>query len=185
MTGGVDGVSPSSSGFLSRLWLCGCDLSPGAEAKDSAGLQKCTPFSGAPCSWGWGGLSTLCLPSDTPNQTCIEGPLSPSCQPGTPPPCSCIGSLPSLALLPRAHPHRLPGPHPGAPQLPRLSLAGAISSLRLEPSSSSRLFLSLWAQCLLLLEPVACGCPINLVFSHLTLLKSQSHPNTFPFPLYP
>lgn len=82
---------------------------------------------------------------------------------------------PPLALLPGARPLRLPGPQPRAPQLPQLSLAGAVSSLRLEPR--------LWAQCLLL-EPVACGRPINLVFSHLTLLKSQSHPNTFPFPFY-
>lgn len=68
VTGGTDRVSPSSSGFLSHSWLCGCDLSPGAEAKDSAGLQKCTPFSGAPCSWGWGALAPCACPLTPPTR---------------------------------------------------------------------------------------------------------------------
>lgn len=63
---------------------------------------------------------------------------------------------PPLALLPGARPLRLHGPQPGAPQLPQLSLAEAVSSLRLEPS--------LWAQCLLLLEPVPADAPS--VWSH-------------------
>lgn len=178
---------PASTGFPFPSWGCGrvppfprgpkLMTGPVLPSEVHALLRSTLPL-------GAGGPSTSCPPSDTPSETCVEGPPPPLLPARIVLPVQLRGRPPDL--LPRA---QLPlaawvsSSSPSAAGCHGFPSWEPFSSLRIEPSSSARPFLGSSAA-----VPAPSETPwhgvrsVHLVFAHLTLLKSQSDPDSFLLP---